>query len=155
MATPAVALPRAPLIAAGPRTHWHDRLAQGLLLICCAALALFLIGPLLMILVKSVQDRDGVFVGLNQFREYFASGSVQRSIRNTLWVATVVTAITIPLAFGYAYALTRSCMPGKTLFRVIALTPILAPSLSLATTQASAPSPRASTRYSTRESARA
>ena len=132
MATPAVALPRAPLIAAGPRTHWHDRLAQGLLLICCAALALFLIGPLLMILVKSVQDRDGVFVGLNQFREYFASGSVQRSIRNTLWVATVVTAITIPLAFGYAYALTRSCMPGKTLFRVIALTPILAPSLMAA-----------------------
>jgi iron(III) transport system permease protein len=132
VATPAVALPRAPLIAAGPRTHWHDRLAQGLLLICCAALALFLIGPLLMILIKSVQDRDGVFVGLNQFREYFASGSVQRSIRNTLWVATVVTAITIPLAFGYAYALTRSCMPGKTLFRVIALTPILAPSLMAA-----------------------
>jgi iron(III) transport system permease protein len=132
VATPAVALPRAPLIAAGPRTHWHDRLAQGLLLICCAALALFLIGPLLMILIKSVQDRDGVFVGLNQFRAYFASGSVQRSIRNTLWVATVVTAITIPLAFGYAYALTRSCMPGKTLFRVIALTPILAPSLMAA-----------------------
>ena len=112
--------------------HWHDRLAQGLLLACCATLALFLIGPLLMILVKSMQDRDGVFVGLQQFREYFATPSVQRSIRNTLWVATAVTAITIPLAFTYAYALTRSCMRGKTLFRVIALTPILAPSLMAA-----------------------
>ncbi len=123
----------APLIAAGPRTHWHDRLAQGLLLICCAALALFLIGPLLMILVKSVQDKDGVFVGLQPVpRVLRIAGSVQRSIRNTLWVATVVTAITIPLAFSYAYALTRSCMPGKTLFRVIALTPILAPSLMAA-----------------------
>ena len=56
MATPAVALPRGPLAAAGPRMHWHDRLAQGLLLACCATLALFLIGPLLMILVKSMQD---------------------------------------------------------------------------------------------------
>ena len=52
-----------------------------------------------MILVKSVQDKDGAFVGLHQFREYFARRRCARSIWNTLWVATVVTAITIPLAF--------------------------------------------------------
>jgi iron(III) transport system permease protein len=131
VATPAAALPP-PLLTARARTHWHDRLAQALLVFCCAALALFLIGPLAMILVKSVQDRDGVFVGLAQFREYFATPSLRQSIWNTLWVATVVTGITIPLAFTYAYALTRSCMPGKTAFRVIALTPILAPSLMAA-----------------------
>ncbi|HQU50117.1 MAG TPA: putative 2-aminoethylphosphonate ABC transporter permease subunit [Casimicrobiaceae bacterium] len=109
--------------------HWHDRLAQGLLVVCCAALALCLIGPLAMILVKSVQDKDGAFVGLALFREYFATPALQRSVWNTLWVASVVTLVTVPLAFAYAYALTRSCMPGKTVFRVIALTPILAPSL--------------------------
>jgi iron(III) transport system permease protein len=130
MSTPALALPsavHAPRVV--PVAHWHDRLAQGLLLLCCVALALFLLAPLAMILVKSVQDKDGVFVGLQQFREYFATGALQRSIWNTLWVATTVTAITVPLAFIYAYALTRSCMPGKTIFRVLALTPILAPSL--------------------------
>jgi iron(III) transport system permease protein len=130
MSTPAVALP--PAIAPAkvtPHVHWQDRLAHGLLLLCCVALALFLVGPLAAILVKSVQDKDGVFVGLQQFREYFATGALQRSIWNTLWVATTVTAITIPLAFTYAYALTRSCMRGKMVFRVIALTPILAPSL--------------------------
>jgi iron(III) transport system permease protein len=131
VATPAAALPP-PLTTARASTHWHDRLAQALLVLCCAALALFLIGPLAMILVKSVQDRDGVFVGLQQFREYFATPSLRQSIWNTLWVATVVTTITIPLAFTYAYALTRSCMPGRTAFRVIALTPILAPSLMAA-----------------------
>jgi len=130
MSTPAVALP--PAIAPAkvtPHVHWQDRLAHGLLLLCCVALALFLVGPLAAILVKSVQDKDGVFVGLQQFREYFATGALQRSIWNTLWVAMTVTAITIPLAFTYAYALTRSCMRGKMVFRVIALTPILAPSL--------------------------
>ena len=117
MATQAATLTPAPFAAAGPRMHWHDRLAQGLLLVCCVALALFLLGPLLMILVKSVQDKDGAFVGLQQFREYFATPALQRSVWNTLWVATAVTCITVPLAFAYAYALTRSCMPDKTAFR--------------------------------------
>jgi iron(III) transport system permease protein len=112
-----------------PRIHWHDRLAQVLLLACCALLALFLLAPMAAILVKSVQDKSGAFVGLLQFREFFATPALQSSIWNTFWVAIVVTGITIPLAFAYAYALTRSCMRGKILFRVIALTPILAPSL--------------------------
>ena len=126
MSTTAIALPR---VRVTPRTHWQDRLAQVLLLGCCVALAVFLIGPLAAILVKSVQDKDGAFVGLMQFRDYFATPALQRSIWNTLWVSTTVTAITVPLAFVYAYALTRSCMPGKVVFRVLALTPILAPSL--------------------------
>jgi iron(III) transport system permease protein len=35
----------------------------------------------------------------------------------------------LPLAFGFAYALARSCMPYKPLFRGITLVPLLAPSL--------------------------
>ena len=130
MNSPAAALPGSVARATTrPRVHWHDRLAQVLLLGCCALLALFLLGPMAAILVKSVQDKSGAFVGLMQFRDYFATPALQSSIWNTFWVAIVVTGITIPLAFAYAYALTRSCMRGKILFRVIALTPILAPSL--------------------------
>jgi len=130
MSTPAVSLPLPPAGATvKPRVHWQDRLAQALLVACCAALALFLLGPLMMILVKSVQDKDGAFVGLLQFREYFGTPRLRQSIWNTLWVALVVTCITIPLAFTYAYALTRSRMPGRGVFRVLGLTPILAPSL--------------------------
>jgi len=130
MATAAATL-RAPPAGGSvrPIVHWQDRLAQLLLVGCCLALALFLLGPLFMILVKSVQDKDGAFVGLLQFREYLATPRLRDSIWNTLWVALVVTGVTIPLAFTYAYALTRSCIPAKGLFRVIGLTPILAPSL--------------------------
>ncbi len=35
----------------------------------------------------------------------------------------------MPLAFLYAYALTRSCLPWKPLFKTVALVPILVPSL--------------------------
>jgi iron(III) transport system permease protein len=129
MGTPAAALPPIAATATKPLVHWHDRLAQTMLIAGCAALALFLLAPLGAILVKSVQDKSGAFVGLLQFREYFGTPALNLSIWNTLWVALVVTAITVPLAFTYAYALTRSCMPGRAVFRVIALTPILAPSL--------------------------
>jgi len=129
VATPAAALPPLAVAAVKPQVHWQDRLAQGLLVAGCLALALFLLAPLGAILVKSLQDRSGAFVGLLQFREYFGTPALNQSIWNTLWVALVVTAVTVPLAFTYAYALTRSCMPGRALFRVVALTPILAPSL--------------------------
>ncbi|MEP7062610.1 MAG: putative 2-aminoethylphosphonate ABC transporter permease subunit [Betaproteobacteria bacterium] len=112
--------------------HWHDRLAQAILLLSCLALVVFLLAPLAAILVKSLQDRAGEFVGLAQFRGYLRTPTLLHSAWNTLWVATIVTLVTVPLAFGYAYALTRSCMPGKRLFRVLALTPILAPSLMAA-----------------------
>src|SRR6059058_2838104 len=128
MATAAAILPP-PLPAVRRVHHWQERLAQGLLVACCAALALFLFAPLAMILVKSVQDKDGAFVGLLQFQQYFQTPALRQSIVNTMWVATVVTVVTVPLAFTYAYALTRSCMPWRGFFRVIALTPILAPSL--------------------------
>ena len=112
-----------------PRVHWQDRLAQALLLGCCAVLALFLLAPLATILVKSVQDKDGALRRPAAIPRVFRHAGAESSIWNTFWVAVVVTAITIPLAFAYAYALTRSCMRGKIIFRVIALTPILAPSL--------------------------
>jgi iron(III) transport system permease protein len=112
-----------------PIADWHDRLAQGLLIGVCAFLVLFLLAPLFMILIKSVEDKSGAFVGLRLFQEYFQTPALRLSILHTLSVAFVVTGITIPLAFTFAYALTRSCMPLKGTFRVIALTPILAPSL--------------------------
>ena len=51
------------------------------------------------------------------------------SVWNSLTVASITTAITVPLAFVFAYALTRSCIPAKGLFKTIAMVPILVPSL--------------------------
>jgi iron(III) transport system permease protein len=51
------------------------------------------------------------------------------AVGNSLWVSALATLIVIALAFGYAYALTRSCIPFKGLFRLVAMAPLLAPSL--------------------------
>ncbi len=129
MTTAAPPLPPLPRGRIKLLAHWEDRLAQGLLLASCAVLVVFLLAPLAMILVKSTEDKSGAFVGLQLFREYLQNAALRDSAFNTLWVALVVTAVTVPLAFTFAYALTRSCIPWKGGFRLIALTPILSPSM--------------------------
>ena len=58
----------------------------------------------------------------------------------------VVTVIVVPAAFVFAYALTRSCMPFKGLFRTITLTPLLAPSLLSAISSSTGSATRACSR---------
>lgn len=92
-------------------------------------MALFILMPLWAMLKTSVQNSDGAFVGLANFATYFSSSNMWRSLGNTFSVGLSVTAIVGILAFGYAYALTRSCMPWKGLFQILGSAPILAPSL--------------------------
>ena len=85
--------------------------------------------PLYAMLSKSLDNREGVFVGIENYIHYFSTPALFYSIYNSLFIAIITTAITVSLAFTFAYALTRSCMIGKTLFRTIAMIPILVPSL--------------------------
>jgi iron(III) transport system permease protein len=111
------------------RAHWSDRVAHGLLLLLVVALVAFLALPLATILAKALQDKDGAFVGLANFASYMATPALLQSFVNSVSVAVLVTFVTVPLAFGFAYALARSCVPAKSTFRTIALIPLLAPTL--------------------------
>ena len=109
-----------------------DRIAHVALLVIVLLLVAFLALPLLAILAKAVQgqgDAEGQFVGLANFTSYLATPALLQSLWNSIWVSALVTLITIPIAFCAAYALTRSCMRFKALFRTITLIPLLAPSL--------------------------
>ena len=111
------------------RVHWTERIGHGVLLAMGATLGIALFAPIFMIMAKSVEDTDGNFVGLTHFITYFETPALSQSIWNSVWVSGLVTLITIPAAFAFAYALTRSCMRFKSLLRNIALIPLLAPSL--------------------------
>jgi iron(III) transport system permease protein len=110
------------------RYRLDERLAGGLLLIAAAALSIFLLLPLATILLGSVQAEDGRLT-LARFSEFFAAGNTLDAIWNTLWVGALVTLITLPLAFFYAYAIQRSCLPLRGAFRVLGMAPLLGPSL--------------------------
>jgi iron(III) transport system permease protein len=88
-----------------------------------------LVLPLWWLLSKSFQNQNGEFVGLANYIQYFSTPTLFASVWNSLFIALLTTAIVLPLAFIYAFALQRSCMRWKGLFQALALIPILAPSL--------------------------
>lgn len=91
---------------------------------------LFLLGPLSAIFSQIfVENRLSEYSGFNAIVHYLQSPSILRSLWNSIWVSLAVTVIVIPLAFIFAYALTRSSIYFKGVYRSIALLPLLAPSL--------------------------
>jgi len=92
-------------------------------------LVLIIALPLGTLLAKSFTDTDGAFVGLANYQRYFSTPALVQSLWNSVWVSALTTAIVIPLAFGYAYAITRTRLPLKPLFMAVALLPLFTPSL--------------------------
>jgi iron(III) transport system permease protein len=92
-------------------------------------LYLFVLYPMAHVLWRSVQDNEGQLVGAANYVRYFSTPAIAASITNSLLVSVVTMVITVALAFAYAYALTRTRMPWRGFFRVVAMLPIFAPSL--------------------------
>jgi iron(III) transport system permease protein len=111
------------------RLSRDDVIARGVLVAVVAFLVLFLLAPMAAIFVRAVQDNNGNFEGLAHFVAYLKTPALLGAIWNSVWVAATVVLISVPMAFVFAYALTRSCAPLKGTFRLIALIPLLAPSL--------------------------
>lgn len=107
----------------------ENSIAQASLLVVAAFLIFTLALPLWSLLSKSVQGANGEFVGLENFSRYFASPQLMSSLWNSLWIALATVLIVVPIAFTYAYALTRTRLPMKSVFTAIALLPLFAPSL--------------------------
>jgi len=108
----------------------RDDLAMRAGVVLLALILLVTVGlPLWALLAKGFEDRDGKFVGLANYITYFSTPSLVVSALNSFKVAAIATVIVVPLAFLYAYALTRAVLPMRWLFQGVALIPIFAPSL--------------------------
>ncbi len=121
-ATPAPAPTRS---AAG----WDEWVVRAAIASLVGWLFLSIALPLWTLLSKSFQNADGGFIGLANYVRYFSTPTLFQSIYNSLGVAFLATVIVIPLAFIYAYALTRTRMRFKGVFYALAMLPLFAPSL--------------------------
>ena len=119
----------APRIRLSRRIFAESLATHGGLWLVFAGLFVFLSLPLVTLLIRSFEDKAGAFAGLANFVQYVQTPALARSTLNTLTFACLTTLITLPLAFAFAYAIQRTRIPAKGLWRSIALIPILAPSL--------------------------
>lgn len=106
-----------------------ERLGRILAYVMAGLLLTFLAWPLAEILVKAVQGHEGQFIGLRNLREVLTEPRLRDAAWNSVFIATVATALVVPAALGFAYALCQSRIRPKSLFKVIALSPLLTPSL--------------------------
>ncbi|MFG0381852.1 putative 2-aminoethylphosphonate ABC transporter permease subunit [Pseudomonas sp. zbq_18] len=94
-----------------------------------ALLLLAVLLPLAAMLWRGLAGDPGQGGGLVAASELVASANFRWLLGNSLKSALAVVLIVVPLAYAFAYALQRTCVPGKGLWRGISLLPLLAPSM--------------------------
>ena len=99
----------------------------GLAVLVVVPLLVFVVAPLAGILKMSFLTADGI--GLGNYVRYVNGPKFSKVVGNSLAVAATTTAITVLLAYAFAYAMRRTSMPLKRIFGSVALLPLFAPSL--------------------------
>jgi iron(III) transport system permease protein len=89
----------------------EELLKRLLVVLTVCWLLLGVILPLFPLILRSLSDQNGNWVGLANYWRYFNTPALSISFFNSLKVSLVTTILAVTLAFGYAYALTRTQMP--------------------------------------------
>ncbi|NOU76727.1 putative 2-aminoethylphosphonate ABC transporter permease subunit [Paenibacillus sp. LMG 31458] len=110
-----------------PNTNtWSQNIV---ILMMTLALLFAILLPLAELAIKAITNQDGDFIGLSNFTKYFSTPALVNSLWNSIKVSSIATFIAVTLGFGFAYALERSGIRFKWLFRSVALLPLFAPSM--------------------------
>lgn len=112
---------RAPAAWLAPGEAATAGVAAGVLLL----LLVFVVWPVARVLWMSVESPAGPT--LAHYRDFFGTWRLFRILLNSLAVSLVSTAITVTLALGLAYAVTRTTVPGKRMLGLMSLLPLISP----------------------------
>ncbi|WP_008316644.1 putative 2-aminoethylphosphonate ABC transporter permease subunit [Leptolyngbya sp. PCC 6406] len=107
-----------------------DWIRGGLLVVTVLWLVSSVILPLWPLFIRSLQARDGTWIGLGNYARYFNTPSLEASFYHSLYIAFATTVISVVLGFIYAYALTRTAMVGKRFFQTMGLLTLYIPPLA-------------------------
>ena len=99
-----------------------------------AAILAYLYLPIVVLIIFSFNDSSSLTLPLSGFtwkwyQEFFANEDLLKALRNSFYVATLATALTLLIGVPAAFALDRLNFPGKTLFRRLVLLPLVLPGI--------------------------
>ena len=112
------------------RRLWRDPVLLGIVSVVFALLMVFILFPLARILQHSLWA-DGSFEP-KYFIDFFQKVYYWRPLINSLIVGALVSVCGTTVAFIFAYGITRTDIPFKGVFRVIAMMPIVSPPFLIA-----------------------
>ena len=88
-----------------------------------------LIFPIITLFIRAFLV-DGQFVGIDNFKTYFLTPALFASLKNSLFVSTVASCITVVISFIFAYGVHRTNIKLKKTVNFIALLPLFIPTMT-------------------------
>ncbi|MDN3016923.1 putative 2-aminoethylphosphonate ABC transporter permease subunit [Paenibacillus sp. BSR1-1] len=108
------------------KAEWFHK---SLILLMLLGLIIGIVLPLIQLFLEALKDKNGEYVGFVNFVNYFKTESLVQSMYNTLYISILTGVISVVLAFFYAYALARTQIRWKGLFKYVAFLPLFAPTM--------------------------
>jgi len=96
------------------------------ILVILAILVIFCIYPVLRLFVATVTNTEGRF-DIGSVAHVVTSTNFGKSLLNSVMLGSTVAVIATLIGFLFAYAVTRTEMPGKKFFNIMAMLPIISP----------------------------
>ncbi len=107
-----------------------EGIRMGLIGLITLFLLMGVVLPLLPLISRSLHNSQGEWIGLANYARYFSTPALGASFTNSFYVAILTTFFSVGLGFIYAYALTRTAIPGKQFFRTFGLLTLYIPPLA-------------------------
>jgi spermidine/putrescine transport system permease protein len=112
----------------------QERMGDNLLALMATGGMLFLYLPILVLIIFSFNDNRSLTLPLRGFtlkwyEKFLSNADMLTAIKNSLYVASVATVVTVIIGTIAAFALDRVDFPGKLVFRRLVLLPIALPGI--------------------------
>ncbi len=98
-----------------------------LVIACAVILFCFVVYPLAAVFWESLHDDEGNYAGLANYLAFVTSPYFREVFYNTITMSVTATLGALVLGTLYAFAMTRTDVPGKPLFMVTAILPMITP----------------------------
>jgi iron(III) transport system permease protein len=105
----------------------RDPVVLGITLLVFGALFYFVAYPVYAVFRESLRNDTGQFVGLANYLAFAQSEYFRQVFYNTLFISILATAGAVFVGLVFAYGMTRTDLPGKPLFMVTAVLPMITP----------------------------
>ncbi|GAB1485205.1 hypothetical protein MASR2M79_02510 [Aminivibrio sp.] len=104
----------------------RDPLLFILVLFLFASLAVFVLYPLFLVLIKSLQSEEGIF-SLENYRRFLSFSYLRAALRNSLMAGFSTATVSVLLGYAAAFILTRTSVPLKKVLHLLFILPIISP----------------------------
>ncbi|MGD8544956.1 MAG: iron ABC transporter permease, partial [Candidatus Bathyarchaeota archaeon] len=103
-----------------------DRFSLVLVIVTVSLLSVFILLPIFTVIINAFEEPDGG-IGTKNFENFWATPSYRRGLANSFFCAFLTLVTTSAIGIPVAYIMTRYGFPGKKIFTLLTIIPLMVP----------------------------